>query len=114
MSLVTTLWSMAAAAALTLAILYGLVWIADRRNFASLMLSVVAVAIAAVAGTEVGLMHALAVFEYDEWARWSHLPVLVAVVGLLLFVHFYLRTSRRWLLGIAVSGGLTVVASTFL
>jgi signal transduction histidine kinase len=105
---------MAAAAALTLAILYGLVWIADRRNFANLMLSVVAVAIAAVAGTEVGLMHALAVFEYDEWARLSHLPVLVAVVGLLLFVHFYLRTSRRWLLGIAVSGSLAVVASTFL
>ena len=38
MSLVTTLWSMQAAAALTLAVLYGLVWSIDRRNLAHLNL----------------------------------------------------------------------------
>lgn len=114
MSLVTTLWSMDAAAALTLAILYGLLWGADRRKPANLMLCLVAVAVAALARTEVGMMHATAVFEYEEWARWSQFPAVVAIVGQLLFVHYYLRTSRRWLLWIAVCGSVAVFAGTFL
>jgi signal transduction histidine kinase len=114
MSLVTTLWSMDAAAALTLAILCGLVWAADRRNLANLMLCLVAVAVAAMARTEVGMMHATAAFEYEEWARWCCLPAFVAIVGQLLFVHYYLRTSRRWLLWIAIIGSFAVFAGTFL
>jgi signal transduction histidine kinase len=114
MSLVTTLWSMDAAAALTLAILYGLVWAAERRNLANLMLCLVAVAVAAVARTEVGMMHATTVFEYDEWARWCHLPVFVGIVGQLLFVHYYLRTSRLWLLRLAIAASFAVFASAFL
>jgi len=54
MSLVTTLWSMQAAAALTLAVLYAVVWSIDRRDLANLTLCVVAVAMAVAARDEVG------------------------------------------------------------
>ena len=79
MSLVTTLWSMQAAAALTLAVLYGVVWSVDRRNLANLTLCVVAVAMAFVARAEVGMMHATTVAEYGDWARLCYLPLSVAL-----------------------------------
>lgn len=114
MSLVTTLWSMDGAAALTLAILYGLLWSVDRRNFSNLLVCIVALAIAALARAEVGLMHATTVLEYDEWARWLQLPLFVAIVGQVMFVYFYLGTGRLWLASAAVLGGLAVLSGTFL
>ena len=64
MSLVTTLWAMEAAAALTLGVLYGVVWGIDRRNLANLTLCILAVAMVGVARAEVGMMHAATVAEY--------------------------------------------------
>ena len=61
MSLVTTLWAMEAAAALTLGVLYGVVWGIDRRNLANLTLCILAVAMVGVARAEVGMMHAATV-----------------------------------------------------
>ena len=98
MSLVTTLWSMEAAAALTLAVLYGIVWTVDRRNLSNLTLCVVAISMAAIARVEVGMMHASTAAEYGEWLRLCYLPVFFAVVGQVLFVHLYLGTGRRDLL----------------
>lgn len=111
MSLVTTLWSMGAAAALTLAILYGLTWLAERPNLA---ICVVAVSVAALARTEVGMMHATTVFEYDEWAHWFQVPLYIAVVSQVLFVYYYLGTGRLWLLRTAVSVGLVVLGAALL
>ena len=110
MSLVTTLWSMQAAAALTLAVLYGVVWTTDRRNLASLMLCVVAIAVAALARTEVGMMHAATVAEYRQWLRLAHVPLFFALVGQVLFVQLYLGTGRRRLLWIIVGSQLLVLA----
>ena len=98
MSLETTLWSMQAAAALTLAVLYGVVWSIDRRNLANLTLCVVAVAMAVAARDEVGMMHAATTAEYGEWARLIYLPVFFALIGLVLFVQLFLGTGRLWLL----------------
>ena len=36
--------------------------------------------------------------EYAELQRWSHVPVFLALISLVLFVHYYLGTSRLWLL----------------
>lgn len=114
MSLVTTLWSMQAAAALTLAVLYGVVWTVDRRNLANLTLCVVALAMAGVARAEVGMMHAATAAEYAEWVRLCYLPVFFAVVGQVLFVHFYLGTGRRDLLWTIVGMRLVVLIGNFL
>jgi signal transduction histidine kinase len=114
MSLVTTLWSMQAAVALTLAIVYGLTRLVEWRNLANLMLCVVAIAVAALARTEVGMMHATTVVEFDEWSRWFQLPLYIAVVGQGLFVYHYLGTGRSWLLRTGVLGGLVpLVAALF-
>ena len=53
-NLIAILWSMAAAASLTLAIVHLLVWIFDRSARANLMFSIIALAVAGMAPTEVG------------------------------------------------------------
>jgi len=113
MSLVTTLWSMEAAAALTLAVLYGVVWTVDRRNLANLTLCVVAIAMAGGARTEVGMMHAATVAEYGEWARACYLPLFFALVGQMVFVYQFLGRGRRWLLWTVISARLVVLVGNF-
>jgi signal transduction histidine kinase len=114
MSLITTLWSMEAAALLTLAMLFGVVWTVDRRNPANLTLCVVAIAMAVAARTEVGMMHAATVAEYRDWVRLCYLPFTVALVGQVVFVHQYLGTGRRWLLWTILSARLVVLVGNFL
>ena len=114
MSLVTTLWSMQAAAALTLAVLYAVVWSIDRRNLANLTLCIVAVAMALAARDEVGMMHASTVTEYGEWARLIYLPLFFALIGQLFFVRLFLGTGRLWLLWTIVGARLLVLAGNFL
>jgi signal transduction histidine kinase len=113
-NLVTTLWSMEAAAALTLAVLYGVVWSVDRRNLSNLTLCVVAISMAAVARVEVGMMHATTAAEYGAWVRLCYLPVFFAVVCQVLFVHLYLGTGRRNLLATIIGIRLLVLAGNFL
>ena len=114
MSLVTTLWSMQAAAALTLAVLYAVVWSIDRRNLANLTLCVVAVAMAVAARDEVGMMHAATTTEYGDWARVIYVPIFFALVGLVLFVQLFLGTGRLWLLWTIVGARVAVVVGNFL
>ena len=114
MSLVTTLWSMQAAAALTLAVLYGVVWSIDRRNYANLTVCFVAIAMAGLARCEVGMMHAATPAQYGEWARLAYLPVSVVLVGQMLFVHFFLGTGRRGLVWTIVALRLAVLLGNFL
>lgn len=114
MNFVTTLWSMEAAAAVTLAVLYGGVWSVDRRNFANLTLCVVAISMTVVARVEVGMMHATTAAEYGEWVRLCYVPLFFAVVGQVLFVHLYLGTGRRDLLWTIIGIRLLVLAGNFL
>ena len=114
MSFVTTLWSMQAAAALTLAVLYGLVWSIDRRNLANLTLCIVAVAMAVAARDEVRMMHAATTTEYGEWTRLIYLPLFFALVGQMFFVHLFLGTGRVWLLSIIVGARVVVLVGNFL
>ncbi len=44
------------------------------------------------------MLHSATAAEYGEWLRWYYLPVFVALVAMLLFVHYYLGTGRVWLL----------------
>jgi signal transduction histidine kinase len=98
MEIVTILWSLGAAVALTLTVVCGLVWLIERRDAATLMLCILGVATAASAFGELGMMQSATPAEYGEWLRWYYLPVLLALVAMLLFVHFYLGTGRVWLL----------------
>jgi signal transduction histidine kinase len=113
MEIVTVLWSLGAAVAITLAAVCGLVWLIERRDLANLMLCVLGVATAASALVEMGMMQSERAVEYGEWLRWYYLPVGMALVAMLLFVHFYLGTGRVWLLWTVIAARSAIVALNF-
>jgi two-component system, LuxR family, sensor kinase FixL len=97
MSWITVVWSMNAAACLTLAGFYCLVWCKQRENWVYLLFSSSAVAAAAIAAFELGMMHAETVGRYEALVRWVHLPTWVLIVSFVIFVRLYLRAGRPWL-----------------
>jgi PAS domain S-box-containing protein len=97
MSWITILWSMNAAACLTLAAFYFVVWCRERENWVHLLLSSSAIAAAAIAVFELAMMHADTVGRYQALVRWIHVPVWVLIVSFVIFVRLYLHAGRRWL-----------------
>src|SRR6266540_7533952 len=97
MSWITIVWSMNAAACLTLAGIYLLVWCKQREGWAHLLFSFTAVAAAAIAAFELAMMHAETVGRYEALLRWIHVPVWVLIVSFVSFVRLYLRAGRPWL-----------------
>jgi signal transduction histidine kinase len=97
MSWITIVWSMNAAACLTLAAFYCVVWCRQRENWVYLLFSSSAVAAAAVAAFELAMMHAETVGRYEALVRWIHVPVWVLIVSFVVFVRLYLHAGRPWL-----------------
>ena len=97
MSWITIVWSMNAAACLTLAAIYLVVWCKQREGWAHLLFSVTAVAAAAIAAFELAMMHAGTVGQYEALLRWIHVPVWVLTLSFVAFVRLYLRAGRPWL-----------------
>jgi two-component system sensor kinase FixL len=97
MSWIAIVWSMNAAACLTLGAIYCVVWCKDRENWVHLLFSVSAVAAAAVGGFELAMLHANTVGQYEALIRWIHVPVWVLSVSFVAFVRLYLRAGRAWL-----------------
>ena len=114
MMLITFLWSVNAAIALTLAVACALVWFADRRDTAKLMFCVLALATAAATPFELGMMEAATAAEMGQQVRWYHLPIFFTMVGQLLFVRAYLGTGRLWLLGTIILIRVFVLVANFL
>ena len=80
-----------------------MLWLLERRRLANLCFSIVALAVAALAITELGMMQAASPAEYGRWVRWFHLPNACAVIGLVVFVHLEFGTGRRWLAGAVIA-----------
>jgi two-component system sensor kinase FixL len=97
MTWITIVWSMNAAACLTLAGIYLLVWCKQREGWAHLIFSFTAVAAAAIAAFELAMMHAETVGRYEALVRWIHVPTWVLIVSLVSFVRLYLHAGRAWL-----------------
>jgi PAS domain S-box-containing protein len=97
MSWVTVIWSMLAAACLTLAAVHGLVWWWRRAARASLHFALAAVATAFLAATEIWMMRAETPEQFATALRWLHVPAWALIVALVGFVRLYLRAGRRWL-----------------
>src|SRR5882724_2345007 len=97
MSWITVIWSMNAAACLTLAAFYCAVWCKQRENWVHLLFSCSAVAAAAISAFELGMLSAQTVERYQALVRWIHLPTWVLTVSFVVFVRLYLRAGRRWL-----------------
>src|ERR1044072_9407376 len=98
MSYVTIIWSVIAAGALRLALMYRCVWIMDRPAHASLAFSFEALAIVGAVIVELGMMRSSSPEEWGEWVRWNQVPVLVRTAALVAFVRIYFETGRTWLM----------------
>ena len=88
---------MNAAACLTLAAIYFVVWCKQRGDWMYLAFSCSAVAGAALTAFELTLLRAHTVEQYSTVLRWAQLPVWALVVSLVIFVRLYFRTGRPWL-----------------
>src|SRR5215470_8863687 len=113
MEAVTILWSFSAAVAVTLAMVWGAVWLVERRDLASLMLCILAIATAASAYIELGMMHAATAEDFGAWLRWYHLPIFLGLMAQLLFVHYYLGTGRSWLMWAVIVARAIVLVVNF-
>lgn len=114
MGMVTILWSLCGAVAIALAAVCGWLWLIERRDLASLMLCVLGVAAAVSGFVELGMMHSATATEYGEWLRWYHVPVFLALIAQVLFVHYYLGTGRLWLMWAFIFARLVVLVANFL
>jgi two-component system sensor kinase FixL len=94
---VTIIWSMIAAACLTLAGIHFSVWYTNRRLARNLLFSLMAVATATFAFFEMWMMRAQTPTEFAAALRWAYVPMLVWMVSIAWFVRVYLKAGRRWL-----------------
>src|SRR3954447_3638390 len=97
MNWITVVWSMNAAACLTLAAFYFAVWCKQRENWLYLLFFCSAVSAAAISGFELCMMNAETVDRYQGLVRWIHVPVWGLTISFVAFVRRYLRAGRTWL-----------------
>jgi two-component system, LuxR family, sensor kinase FixL len=97
MSWGTILWSMTAAACLTLAAIHFLIWCQRRTAWAELLFALTSLGTAMYAGCELAMMRAETPAQFATALRWLHVPTWVIVVSLPGFVRLHLRAGRRWL-----------------
>jgi signal transduction histidine kinase len=97
MSWVTIVWSMIASAALTLGVIYCMVWYRSRASWAPLLFSLSAVSTAVFAFFELSLMRAETPAEVMWAMKWSQVPIYIWLLSILWFVRIYLGAGRMWL-----------------
>jgi signal transduction histidine kinase len=113
MDIVTTLWTLSATVAMTLAVVCGSVWLIERRDLANLMLCIHGVGTAGSAYGELGMMHSATPAEYVEWLRWYFVPNNLAIISQLVFVHYYFGMGRSWLLWTVILARAGIVVVNF-
>ena len=97
MSWVTAVWSMNAAACLTLAGFYFAVWCKQRQSPVYLLFSCSAIAAAAISAFELWMLNSRTVEQYEPLVRWIHVPTWVLTLSFVAFVRLYLHAGRVWL-----------------
>ena len=97
MNWVTIIWSMTAAASLTLAGVHGYVWLRRRQQVASLMFCIMAAATAGMAACELWTMQQTDMESYANALQWYNVMRWLVTLALVGFIHFYLGSGRPWL-----------------
>ena len=113
MSLVTVIWSMVAAACLTLAAIHFPVWWRNRGAQTTLAFALAAVSTAALAFCELVMLKAATPREYATAVRWAHVPIALLLVALAGFAFHYLDAGRRWLAATAIGMRLVSLVLNF-
>jgi two-component system, LuxR family, sensor kinase FixL len=97
MSWITAVWSMNAAACLTLAAFYFVVWCKQRQNPVYLLFSCSAMAAATISVFELWMLNSKTAEQYEQLVRWIHVPTFVLTLSFVAFVRLYLHAGRAWL-----------------
>lgn len=96
-------WTAMAAACLTLASIHLLVWNKQRQERAHLSFALAGYSIALIGIFELLIMHTDSPTTFAALMRWTHVPIALLVVALVVFVRLHLRAGRAWLGYLAVS-----------
>jgi PAS domain S-box-containing protein len=113
MSPVTVVWSMIAAACLTLAAVHLPVWLSNRGARATLAFSIAAACTAAIALCELTMLKSTTPEAYVAAQRWMNLPVALLLVALAGFAHHYLDARLPWLAVTAIALRLVSLVINF-
>jgi PAS domain S-box-containing protein len=97
LSLLTILWSTAAAACLTIGAINLFIWFRLKHSKANLFFSLAALGACAVAYAELSALHAQDIPVYVSAIKFQTLGVFVMLVALVWFVYFYFGTGKKWL-----------------
>lgn len=94
MSILTTAWSMCAAASFMLALLHLLLWFKDRQARVYLLSVLMAASAGAVALTELAMMNADSIDAYRKLIQWENLFVYGLLLSTVWFVKLRLPLAR--------------------
>ena len=97
MSWITAIFSAAASAYLTAALVYAFIWWRQRNAWAQLLFSLAALAAVGLVGCDLAEMHAESPAQFAAALRWTQLLLWVVVLALAGFVLLYFRAGRIWL-----------------
>ena len=114
MSLITVLASVIASGSLLLALMYGCVWLLDRKARAALAFSFEALSIVLSVIIELGMMHSTSPEELGRWIAWNQVPVFLRTSSLVAFIYFYFGTGRPWLMAVTVGSRFIVMVAGFI
>src|SRR5262245_63245448 len=103
MNCLTVIWSVLIAFSLLLAVMYGALWVLDRKVKASLVFAVLALSIIGSVITEMGMMHAQSVQSWGEWGRWSQVPISLRVAMTVVFIRLYFGVGWVWVMWSIIS-----------
>jgi len=114
MSKITIIASVIASVSLLLALMYGCVWLLDRKARAALAFTFEALSIVIAVIVELGMMYSTTPQELGEWIRWNQVPVFMRTAALVAFIYFYFGTGRLWLMALTVGSRLFILIASFL
>jgi len=97
MSWISPVWSMIAAACLTLAFIHLSIWARESTRLSHLLFAILALAVAGLAAAEMLMMRAETIEEFGSAQRWLQVPAFVVVVSTVWFVRTFLGAGRLWL-----------------
>ena len=97
MSIITILWSTAAAVCLTIGIINLFIWFRLKQSGANLLFSFAALGASAVGFFELLALHANDIPTYVIALKYQTLAVSIMLVSLIWFMLFYFGTGRKWL-----------------
>src|SRR5262245_58049043 len=94
---IDVVWSMFAAASLTLGFIHLVVWLRQRERDYHAAFALAAISLAVFTLRELTALRAQTPAQLAAAYRWMQLPISALVLSLVWFLHSYLGTGRAWL-----------------